>query len=243
MTRAITRRSGSAQTPSRRTALRAGAAFAAGGALALLAAAPSQAAWPTFTTGAAGDHVWGLQRLLGERGYWCGAPDGYFGGLTEQAVYALQKSNGLTRDAIVGRDSLRALANWALPPVLDNGPGTRVVIDLQRQVLTVLRDGVLRLTLNTSTGNGEPYEYYGREVKATTPPGEFAVFSTYTKGWQTGPLGDLYRPQYFNGAIAVHGSDHIPPWPDSHGCARVSVAAMDMLWADIMTTGTPVRVV
>lgn len=229
--------------PSRRSVLRTGAAGVVGGTLALLSAAPSQAAWPTVTAGESGDHVWGLQQLLGQRGYWCGAPDGYFGGLTEQAVYALQKSGGLTPDAIVGRNTLRALAHWVLPPVLDDGPGTRIAIDLQRQVLTVLRDGVLQMTLNTSTGNGEPYDWYGREVSATTPPGEFAVFSTYTKGWQTGPLGDLYRPQYFNGAIAVHGSDYIPPWPDSHGCARVSVAAMDMLWEGTMTTGTPVRVV
>ncbi|WP_114905395.1 L,D-transpeptidase family protein [Ornithinimicrobium murale] len=241
MTRSTAPRSGWA--PSRRSLLRGGAASAVGGALAVLAATPSQAAWPTFTTGAAGDHVWAVQRMLGERGYWCGAPDGYFGGLTEQAVYAIQKAGGLTPDAIVGRNTLRALAHWVLPPVLDEGTGTRVVIDLQRQLLTVLHDGALQLTLNTSTGNGEPYDWYGREVKATTPPGEFAVFSTYSQGWQTGPLGDLYRPQYFNGAIAVHGSDHIPPWPDSHGCARVSVAAMDMLWGGTMTTGTPVRVV
>lgn len=229
--------------PSRRSVLRAGAATAAGGVFALLGTTPSQAAWPTFTTGASGDHVWAVQRMLGERGYWCGAPDGYFGGLTQQAVYAIQKAGGLTPDAVVGRHTLRAIANRVQPPVLDEGPGTRVAIDLQRQLLTVLQDGVLQMTLNTSTGNGEPYDWYGREVRATTPPGEFAVFSTYSKGWQTGPLGDLYRPQYFNGAIAVHGSDHIPPWPDSHGCARVSVAAMDMLWAGTMTTGTPVRVV
>lgn len=228
---------------SRRALLRAGAATTVGGAFALVAATPSSAAWPTLRAGAAGDHVWGLQQLLAARGYWCGSPDGYFGGLTEQAVYALQKSAGLVPDALVGRQTLLALAHWALPPVHDSGPGLRVVIDLERQVLTVLRDGVLQLTLNTSTGNGEPYDWYGREVKATTPPGSYAVFSTHSAGWQTGPLGDLYRPQYFNGAIAVHGSDYVPPWPDSHGCARVSVAAMDMLWEGTMTTGTPVRVV
>lgn len=230
--------------PSRRSVVRAASASIAVGALSLLAAGPSQAAWPTFRRGASGQHVLAVQRFLNERGYWCGAPDGYFGPLTEQAVYAIQKARGLTRDAIVGRDTLRALSVWAQPPVLDDGPGQRVVVDLERQLLTVLRDGVLQLTLNTSTGNGEPYDWYGRELTAVTRPGSFSVFSTYSAGWQSGPLGELYRPQYFNGGIAVHGSDFIPPYPASHGCCRVSVAAMDMLWKEgLMTVGTPVRVV
>lgn len=229
--------------PSRRTLVRGGAAIVAGGALSLLTAQTSQAAWPTLRIGASGDHIVALQTLLGERGYWCGTPDGHFGELTQQAVYALQKAGGLTRDSIVGRDTLRALAGRVQPPVHDDGSGTRVVIDLERQLLTVLRDGVLQLTLNTSTGNGEPYDWYGKTYNARTPAGEYEVYSTYSPGWQTGPLGRLYRPQYFRGGIAVHGSDYIPPWPDSHGCARVSVAAMDMLWEGLMGIGTPVRVV
>ncbi|WP_228266398.1 L,D-transpeptidase family protein [Ornithinimicrobium ciconiae] len=227
----------------RRTLLRGGAAAALGGALTVLASSPGQAAWPTFTLGSSGEHVSALQRLLGERGYWCGTPDGHFGGLTQQAVYALQKSGGLTPDAVVGRQTLKALSAWVQPAVLDDGPGTRVVVQLERQVLTVLRDGVLQLTLNTSTGNGEPYDWYGRTYNANTRPGDFEVFQTYSPGWQTGPLGRLYRPQYFNGGIAVHGSEFIPPYPDSHGCCRVSVAAMDMLWEGTMDMGTPVRVV
>lgn len=229
--------------PARRTVLRGGAATLVGGGLMLLGAQSSQAYWPTFTVGASGDHVFALQDFLNQRSYWCGTPDGYFGGLTQQAVWALQKASGLTPDAIVGRNTLKAISNWTQPVLHDQGPGTRVAVDLATQLLTVTRDGVLQLTLNTSTGNGEPYDWYGRELNATTPPGVFEVFSTYSAGWQTGPLGDLYRPQYFNGGIAVHGSDFIPPYPDSHGCCRVSVAAMDMLWEGVMTTGTPVVVV
>jgi lipoprotein-anchoring transpeptidase ErfK/SrfK len=46
------------------------------------------------------------------------------------------------------------------------------------------------------------------------------------------PLGDLWRPRYFNGGIAVHGSGSIPGYPASHGCARVSNGAMNMIWAN-----------
>jgi lipoprotein-anchoring transpeptidase ErfK/SrfK len=52
-----------------------------------------------------------------------------------------------------------------------------------------------------------------------------------------GPLGDLWRPKYFNGGIAVHGSPSIPGYPASHGCARVSNAAIDWIWS---TNAVPV---
>jgi lipoprotein-anchoring transpeptidase ErfK/SrfK len=50
-------------------------------------------------------------------------------------------------------------------------------------------------------------------------------------GVRHGPLGDLWRPKYFNGGIAIHGSPSIPPYPASHGCARLSNAAMNWIWA------------
>jgi len=57
------------------------------------------------------------------------------------------------------------------------------------------------------------------------------------------PLGDLYRPQYFNGGIAVHGLASVPAYPASHGCARVSLPGMSNLWAaGGMTVGTRVLV-
>ena len=56
-------------------------------------------------------------------------------------------------------------------------------------------------------------------------------------------LGELWRPRFFNRGIAVHGSQNIPPWPDSHGCARLSNAAIDMVWAaDLMPVGSRVLV-
>ena len=55
------------------------------------------------------------------------------------------------------------------------------------------------------------------------------------------PRGELWRPRFFNRGIAVHGSQNIPPWPDSHGCARLSNAAIDMVWAaDLMPVGSRV---
>ncbi|MGA1748009.1 MAG: L,D-transpeptidase [Ilumatobacteraceae bacterium] len=41
----------------------------------------------------------------------------------------------------------------------------------------------------------------------------------------------------------MHGSYSIPDYPASHGCVRVSTAAMDWIWdQDLMPMGTPVWV-
>jgi N-acetylmuramoyl-L-alanine amidase len=41
----------------------------------------------------------------------------------------------------------------------------------------------------------------------------------------------------------VHGYPNIPPYPASHGCVRVSLAAMDWMWrTGQIPIGTTVRV-
>ena len=95
-----------------------------------------------------------LQQQLSELGYWLGTPDGAFGSLTQQAVWALQKSAGLSRDGVVGPRTRAALAQGVRPKAtIEDG----VEIDLGRQILVVVRDGRVRMILNTSTGNGEEY--------------------------------------------------------------------------------------
>jgi N-acetylmuramoyl-L-alanine amidase len=144
-------------------------------------------------------------------------------------VFALQKSAGLSRDGIVGPHTRRALEAGIRPPVTLSGDG--VEIDLARQVLVVVRDGRARTILNTSTGSGEEYtSTKGNRAIATTPKGRFTVFRA-VDGPLTNSLGELWRPRFFNGGIAVHGSPNIPPTPASHGCARLSNPAIDMIWA------------
>lgn len=192
-------------------------------------AAPASAA-TLLRRGNRGSAVTRLQRSLGAAGYWCGSADGSFGHLTQQAVWALQKRHGLARDGVVGPKTRAALSgDTRLRPV--GGSGNRVEIHLNRQLALVVRDGRTHLTLNTSTGNGEPYTYNGRTYTANTRPGTFAVYSTYSSGWQSGQLGRLYRPMYFNRGIALHGATTIPTYPASHGCARISTAAMDLVWS------------
>jgi N-acetylmuramoyl-L-alanine amidase len=214
---------------SRRAVVLGGLGAVAAGVGPVLSAAPAAAA-TTYRRGDRGAGVASLQRKLAAAGYWCGRADGAFGHLTQQAVWAVQKRNRLVRDGIAGPRTFDALAHGgALAPV--GGSGSRVEINLARQLVVVVRSGRTTRMLNTSTGNGRPYTYHGRTYYAITRRGRFTVYSTYSAGWQWGPLGSLYRPMYFDGGIALHGSMSIPPYPDSHGCARLSTAAMDLVWS------------
>jgi peptidoglycan hydrolase-like protein with peptidoglycan-binding domain len=191
--------------------------------------------------GDSGPAVLALQQRLSALGYWLGTPDGSFGSLTQQAVWAFQKSAGLRRDGVVGPKTRAALAAGTRPRATLAGDG--VEIDLDRQILLVVRGGAVRTILNTSTGNGEEYtSTSGNRAIAVTPRGSYTVYRA-VDGSVTNSLGQLWRPRFFHRGFAVHGSPNIPPWPDSHGCARVSNAAIDMIWArDLMPVGSRVLV-
>jgi hypothetical protein len=194
----------------------------------------------TLHQGDAGPYVRQVQQRLTALGYWNGGADGTYGFLTSQAVMALQKAAGIGRDGVFGPATARALANGVRPASRTGGTG--VEIDKARQLLLVVRGGRVTTILNTSTGNNQPYSYQGNTRVATTPSGTFSVFRTVDR-LDKGPLGDLWRPRYFNGGIAVHGSGSIPGYPASHGCARLSNPAMNMIWANnLMPVGSSVTV-
>jgi peptidoglycan hydrolase-like protein with peptidoglycan-binding domain len=193
-------------------------------------------------SGEEGTEISALQARLDELGYWHGASDGRYGQLTRQAVMAFQKAQGLGRDGVAGPTTRAALAT-AVRPAPREPSGDHIEIDLARQILLVVEGGQTKWVLNTSTGNGEAYASpRGGTAVATTPIGRFTV-EREIDGLREAPLGTLYRPKYFKGGIAIHGSGSIPAQPASHGCARVTNGAMDLLWSSGVTRlGTPVLV-
>jgi hypothetical protein len=180
--------------------------------------------------GAWGPRVLAAQQRLAELGYWVGTPDGRYGDLTVQAVTALQKVAGLSRDGVLGPKTNAALERG---PRLSahSSSGHVIEIDLKRQLLMIVDDGKVGPILNTSTGSGAYYTAPdGHQAHATTPTGRFVVEWAVDRR-DTSPLGHLYRPRYFHSrGIAVHGFGSVPPFAASHGCVRVSVPAMDMIW-------------
>ncbi|WP_219417438.1 L,D-transpeptidase family protein [Pseudonocardia nigra] len=204
-------------------------------------APPDPAADGVLELGESGPAVVALQQRLSDLGYWLGEVDGWYGQLTRQAVMAFQKAEGLTRDGVAGPQTQGRLPE-ATRPTARATSGDLLEVDLERQLLLVVQDGQVRWAFNTSTGNGELYEYSGGTAVASTPKGEYAI-QRQIDGLREAELGTLYRPKYFNGGIAVHGSGSIPARPASHGCVRLTNAAMDLLWSSgVAEIGTTVLV-
>lgn len=191
--------------------------------------APPPPPAPSLRRGDSGPEVAALQERLLALNFWVPAVDGTYGSVTAQAVMAFQKSAGLARDGIAGPVTLAALETAG--PVGPREGGDHVEVDLERQLMFVVRGG-RTWVFNTSTGR----------PGWRTPPGRFAI-TREIDGLRRAPLGDLYRPKYFNGGIALHGSPSIPGHPASHGCTRLHDAVADLIWdADLAPIGTPVWV-
>ncbi|WP_125773529.1 L,D-transpeptidase family protein [Antribacter gilvus] len=183
-----------------------------------------------LASGAQGERVAALQQRLADLGYFITDVDGDFGHNTQQAVWALQKSAGLYRDGIVGPQTQAAL-DQGVRPQARSSQGKVIEIDLDRQLLLAVENGQVVRVINASSGNGERFEAQGRSYRASTPRGSFAV-GRQVDGMHSSTLelGDMWRPKFFSGGIAVHGSGSIPPHPASHGCVRVSNSAMNWIW-------------
>ena len=149
--------------------------------------------------------------------------------------------------------SSRRVAALLLFAVVSSPFGTRtprLLAEPEEQLVYIVQDGVTRWVLNTSTGSEVPYETADRNTPgaiqtgdSVTRTGLFEVEREREEGWWEGDLGEIYRPKYFDGGIALHGSYNIPDYPASHGCVRLSIPAMDWIWEnEIIPRGTPVWV-
>jgi len=192
-----------------------------------------------------------LQERLLELGFWVQSTDGDYGLTTRQAVMAFQKYMGFPDPSgSVDEQTAAALSNETVRPHARANSGTLVEVDKAKQVLFFVVDGRTEYILNVSTGDGQPYTEPDQNTPgeiisgvSITPSGLHNVNRERPEGWWEGDLGQIYRPKYFVGGVAVHGSSSIPNYPASHGCVRVSVPAMDWIWeSGIMPIQTPVWV-
>ncbi|WP_369370978.1 L,D-transpeptidase family protein [Promicromonospora sp. Populi] len=193
--------------------------------------------------GEVSDRVGALQQRLQDLGYFITSVDNTYGGETQQAVFALQKAGGLYRDGVVG-DQTQAAADDGVVPQAETSSGKVLEIDIDRQLVLAVENGRVVRVINASSGNGETYEALGNTYRANTPRGSFAVYRSEDRMYESGlELGEMWRPKFFTGGIAVHGSASVPAFPASHGCVRVSNGAMDWIWDTWgAPAGTPVVV-
>jgi len=169
---------------------------------------------PDLALGARGPSVRELERRLQELHYAVQA-DGYFGDDDVEALYAFQKVEGLARTGAVDAGVWARLV-LAHTPAARYG-GDHVEIDKTRQVLFIVRSGKVSLVVATSTG-----------ATGNTPLGEWHVYRKVT-----GCDWVLYYPNYFLRGFAVHGYPDVPPYPASHGCARIPMWVATTVYAQI----------
>ena len=197
-----------------------------------------------------GDGTAVVQARLLELGFWLSGVDGKYGLTTKQAVMAFQKYTGLEASGKVDDATAQMLATIGERAHGFTNTGTVVEINKLTQLLFIVVDGQTQWTFNTSTGDGEPYieedqNSPGEQITGVslTPDGLYKVHRERPEGWWEGDLGEIYRPKYFIGGVAVHGSNSVPNHPASHGCVRVTVPAMDFIWdSGLVPLGTTVWV-
>ena len=192
----------------------------AGRAAAVPSAAVVAVAQPRLHSGSRGAAVTRLQRRLRALHYDVGTVDGVFGSETLHAVYAFQKVQGLGIDGVVGPATWRKLAAPKVPRPRHRLRSAAVEVNLSLRVVYLTRNGRVTRIVDASPG------------KRSTPTvrGSFR-FSRRIDGWRRSRLGLLWRPYYFRGGYAVHGSRSVPTYAASHGCVRVTMAAMNRLWS------------
>ena len=179
------------------------------------------------------------QRLLAELGYWPGPVDGTLDSASRSALITFQKWEGRPVTGRLTLKELEALRDSSRPQARDGGYA-HVEIDLDRQVLLVLNgSGDIRL-LPVSTGSGKEFLDDGQMSVAYTPRGRFIVYDKVA-GWEPGPIGAMYYPNYISGGVAIHGARNVPTEPVSHGCIRVPMFAAREL-SRLMPKGTIVLV-
>jgi N-acetylmuramoyl-L-alanine amidase len=166
--------------------------------------------YPPQKSGSAGYLVWYIEYQLTALGYRPGPIDGLYDYRTRDAVLAFQKVEKLRRDGVAGDAFWRCITTAKTPTPMYVDEGTRVEIDLRRQVLFMITDNEVWKIIHVSTG------------ASGTHVGHFKI-RTKQKGWVRCVTldGRMYYPSYVVSRTAIHGYPEVPQYPASHGCIRV----------------------
>lgn len=174
-------------------------------------------AYPKLSSGSTGALVKMLQQRLNALHFPCGEADGKYSVRTRDAVLAFQKYERLKRTGYVDQGVWEALfAASPAAPVFQGGTGRRVEVDLTRQIMMLINDDKVMMTVHVSTG------------KLGTPTGDWHIRSL-SHGWRMCSLGLIYSPCYFMAKNAIHGYPSVPTYPASHGCIRTPIWIQDEL--------------
>jgi L,D-transpeptidase catalytic domain/PKD domain/Putative peptidoglycan binding domain len=168
---------------------------------------------PDLSLGSRGPSVRVLEQRLAELHYALPEIDTVFGLETYQAVLAFQKVEGLHWTGSVDAEVWQRLARASIPRA--RYPGSHIEVSKSRQVLYLVRDGLVQRVVHVSTG-----------ATGNTPVGRWYVYHK-VPGWDW----VLWYPMYFLRGFAIHGYPSVPAYPASHGCVRVPMWIATQLYA------------
>jgi PKD repeat protein len=162
----------------------------------------------TLSVGSRGRDVRALLRRLDALHYHVRGISSTFSWATYDAVIAFQKAMRLPRTGVVGTATWQALGRARILQPRHARPRLHIEIDKTRQIILVVRGGEVAAVLPTSTG-----------ATGNTPVGSWRI---YWKSPGYNGVGMYYSMFWLRG-FAVHGYHSVPPWPASHGCARIPI--------------------
>lgn len=182
-----------------------------------------------------------IEQRLEALNYLVGKVDGVFDKATQHGVFAFQKVEGLARNGKGDTATLERLKTASTPTPRFTTPADHLEVDIPRQVVLVVRGGKVAWIVHTSTGSGKMFTNQGYTRRAITPNGRFKV-TRKINAMRISPLGELYKPSYFNGGIAFHGNGSVPVYPASHGCVRLPMQFADWFFVTAAPIGQMVYV-
>jgi hypothetical protein len=170
-------------------------------------------------TGSSGADVRALHRRLAQLRVHVPGTGTFFSSRTYDSVIAFQKARGLSRTGVVGTTTWRALGLVRAFQPRYSKPTPHIEVDKSRQILMIVRRGVVTGIVPVSTG-----------ATGNTPVGSWSILwkAPATGTWLGGAT--LYRTLTFHGNFAIHGYYSVPPYPASHGCVRVPIWEADWLY-------------
>ncbi|NOY54558.1 MAG: murein L,D-transpeptidase [Actinobacteria bacterium] len=185
-----------------------------------------------------------IQQTLQHLGLYRGQIDGSHNKATADAIMAFHKVVSADRTSEWTHEdwqNVRALAavGYDIPERPDEPD--RIEVDLYRQVMYLVEGGDVAGIFPIVSGRGDTYERLGRRTGgAHTPVGDYTLIR-HVAGWRYGSYGPIYRPWYFIGGYAIHGSKVARPQPASNGCVRIPMQDIDWLEGRL-ELGMPVHV-
>jgi hypothetical protein len=195
-------------------------------------ALPAVTGYPSQRKGSEGPLVWYIEYQLTALMYRPGPIDGVYDYRTKDAVMAFQKVERLSRDGVAGGSFWQRLPVAQIPTPKMTEDGTRVEVDLTRQVLMMITDNRVWKIVHVSTGSSS----------RRTRTGHFSIGDKH-EGWVecVTVSGRMYFPSYVVSKTAIHGYTSVPARPASHGCIRVPVWMAEEIFYET-PTGTTVDI-